>query len=250
MSRRKLEVSHRYYSYRKLEDIYKHTNDAAMKVKLLAILQVWDGLTCSEVAKNIHKSDRYVSKWVNRYNESGLPGLKDARGGYSTGYLSDEEKQIIKEVFQKSPKDCGFNKSNWTIPMLKRWIDKNLHIIYKPSSLYDVVHNLGFTIQRPKKQNRNVDPQLQEQFKKELKDLVEETDNNTVILYEDEAIITDEPTATRKWALKGKQPVIPTDSRGPRKRKVMFGAVNPADGHVYYSTYDSGNSETFRDFLK
>lgn len=250
MSRRKLEISHRYYSYRKLKDIYDHADDAAMKIKLLAILQTWDGLTSREVAENLHMSDRYVRKWIHRYNEGGLPGLEDTRGGYFAGYLTDEQKQLVKDILQKSPMDCGFNHSNWTIPLLKLWIDKNLQVNYQTASLYDVVHNLGFTLQRPKKQSRNANPKQQEQFKEELKDLIETSGSNTVILYEDEAIITDEPTTTRKWALEGNQPIIPTDSRGPRKRKVMFGAVNPADGHVYYSTCEAGNSDTFKNFLK
>jgi transposase len=250
MSRRKLEISHRHYSYRKLKDIYEHTDDAAMKLRILAILQTWDGLTSREVAENLHVTHRSVSEWINRYNENSLQGLEDTRGGHYAGYLSNEQKQLVKEVLQKSPMDCGFNRSNWTMPLLKLWIDRNLQVNYKAASLYDVVHNIGFTLQRPKKRNHKVNPQLQEQYKEELKNLIETSDNNTVILYEDEAIITDEPTTNLKWALKGNQPIIPTDNHGPRQRRAIFGAVNPADGHVYYSTYETGNSNNFKDFLK
>lgn len=250
MSRRKLQVSHRYYSYRKLNEIYSHTDDAAVKLRILAVLQTWDGLTSREASKNLHVSNRYVRKWVHRYNEGGLSGLKDIRGGYFKGYLSDEQKQTIKGILQKSPVDCGFNRSNWTMPVLKSWINKNLHINYKAGSLYDIVHNIGFTLQRPKKQDRKANPKLQEQFKKELKDSIETSDDNTVILYEDESIITDEPTTTRKWALKNNQPIIATDSHGPRKRRVIFGAVSSEYGYVNYSTYEAGNSDNFKDFLK
>lgn len=69
MSRRKLEISHKYYSYRKLKDIYDRTNDVAMKLKVLAILQTWDGSTSREVAENLHKSHRYVQKWVHLKEE-------------------------------------------------------------------------------------------------------------------------------------------------------------------------------------
>jgi hypothetical protein len=59
-----------------------------------------------------------------------------------------------------------------------------------------------------------------------------------------------EPTITVKWVLKGKQLIVLTDSSGSRERGVMFGAVNPKDGKVYYSTYEAGNTDTFKDFLK
>jgi len=43
---------------------------------------------------------------------------------------------------------------------------------------------------------------------------------------------------------------LPTDSSSSRERVVMFRAVNPRDGKVYYSTYEAGNTDTFKDFLK
>lgn len=58
-------------------------------------------------------------------------------------------------------------------------------------------------MQRPKKQNRNAKKELQEQFIEELKDMVTNSDDDTVILYEDEAIFTDEPTTAQKWTPKG-----------------------------------------------
>ena len=48
----------------------------------------------------------------------------------------------------------------------------------------------------------------------ELKELVESADEDTEIMYEDEAVVTHEPTTTGKWAPMGEQPIIPTDSRG------------------------------------
>lgn len=250
MSRRKLEINKRHCRHTELEKIYSNCKDAAMQLKLLAVLQVWDGLAATDVAKNLHKSDFFVRYWVHRYNDGGLSGLEDTRHSNRPSYLSEEQKQAVKEALQKSPRECGFNRSNWTMPLLKKWISKQWGINYHPGSLYDIVHGLGFSLQRPKKQSRNGKKELQQQFKQELQKLITETNDNTVILYEDEAIFTDEPTTTAKWALKGDQPIVPTDSSGSRERVVMFGAVNPVDGEVYYSTYEVGNTDTFKDFLK
>jgi transposase len=250
MSRRKLQINKRHCKYAELEKIYDQCQNPVMKTKLLAILQIWDGLAGTDVAKNLHKSNFYVRWWVHRYNDKGLEGLKDTQGGNHNSYLTDEQKLAVTEALQKSPRECGFNRSNWTIPLLKIWINKQWGITYKASSLYDVVHNLGFTLQRPKKQSRNAKKELKDQFKQELQELLDTADDDTIILYEDEAIITDEPTTTAKWALKGNQPVVATESSKSRERTVMFGAVNPKDGRVIYSTYNAGNSDTFKDFLK
>ena len=245
MSRRKLQINKKHCKYTELESAYDKCQDPTMKIKLLAILQTWDGLTSTDVAKNLHKSDFCIRSWIHKYNTNGINGLKDARSGNRPSYLSEEQKRAVVEALQKSPRDCGFNRSNWTMPLLKLWINKQWGINYKVSSLYDVVHNLGFTLQRPKKQSRNAKKELREQYTDELKELLANVDDDTVILYEDEAIITDEPTVAAKWALKGNQPIVATESSRSRHRTVMFGAVNPKDGEVHYSTYDAGNSETF-----
>lgn len=250
MSRRKLEINQNHCTYKELEKLYHECKDAALKMRLLAIVQTWDGIPSLDVAKNLHKSDAYVRKWIHRYNEQGPDGLADTRGGNRKSYLSDEQKQAVKEALQNSPRECGFSHNNWTMPLLKIWINKQWGIVYKTSSLYDVVHSLGFSLQRSKKQSRNAKKELQEQFKEDLDELLASKDDDTVILYEDEAIITSEPTITSKWALKGSQPIVATNSLGSREKIVMFGAVNPVDGEVYYSAYEAGNLESFMDFLK
>ena len=250
MSRRRLEVNRKINTYEELEASYKDCKDAKLRTRMLSVLQTWNGKTSLQVAKDIHMSDSNIRKCVHRYNEYGIAGLIDTRYSNRKSYLSPEQKQAVIEALQKSPRECGFNKSNWTMPLLKRWISKQWGINYKASSLYNLLHKLGFTLQRPKKQRRNANKEKQDQFKKELQDLVKNLGDDTVILYEDEAIFTDEPTTTLKWSRKEKQPIVPTDSFGSRERIVMFGAVDPMKGKVHTKTFEVANSDSFEDFLK
>jgi len=57
---------------------------------------------------------------------------------------------------------------------LKKWVSKEFGINYAAGSLYSLVHRIGFSLQRPKKQCRNANPEEQT--------LVENTDDDTVIL--------------------------------------------------------------------
>lgn len=252
MSRKKLEINKKHCKYNKtkLENAYKTCRDAKIKIKLLALLQFWDDKTSVEIANNLHKSDSTIREWLHSFNKHGFEGLKQRTKNVSRSWLSEEQLEEIKHVLQKSPRDYGLNYSNWSMPVLAIWIKNNFNITYKPQSLYDIVHKLGFTLQRPKKQSKNFDPELKEEFKKDVQKLVNTSDENTIILYEDEAIVTSEPSTTSKWALTGKQPVVSTNSKGPRSRKIIFGAVNPNDGKIHYSTEDKANADTFKSFLK
>jgi len=250
MSRRKVEIKMKHATYEQIQKLYRESNDADLKIRYLAMLKFMEGYTSLKVAELLNVSDSTVREWLNRYNALGLDGLIPQIPKGPSCRLTDEQLAKVYQVLLESPREHGFNKSNWTMSVLKIWIKREFGVNYAAGSLYDLVHRIGYSLQRPKKQCKNADPEKQEAFKKELKELVENSDDDTVILYEDEAIITDEPTTTCKWAPIGKQPVVQTNSKGSRKRKVIFGACNPKTGEVMYSTEESGNSESFEDFLK
>lgn len=250
MSRRKVEINKKHAKYEHLLKLYRETNDADLKIRYLAMLKFMEGFTSLKVAELLNTSDSTVRDWLNRYNACGLDGLIPQKPKGPECWLTEDQLAKVYQVLSESPREHGFNKSNWSMPVLKIWISREFGINYAACSLYDLVHRIGYSMQRPKKQCKNADSVKQESFKNELKELVENADDDTVILYEDEAIITDEPTTTGKWAPIGKQPIVQTNSKGSRKRRVIFGACNPKTGEVIYSTEEAGNSESFEDFLK
>lgn len=250
MSRRKVEINMKHATYEQIQNLYRGTNDATLKIRYLAMLKFMEGYTSLKVSELLNTSDSTVREWLTRYNALGPEGLIRQKRKGPDCWLTDEQLAQVYQALLESPREHGFNKSNWSMRILKIWINKKFGINYAVSSLYDLVHRIGFSLQRPKKQCKNADPEKQEAFKKELKELVENAYDDTVILYEDEAIITDEPTTTCKWAPVANQPVVPTNSKWSRKRRVIFGACNPRTGEVIYSTEETGNSKGFEDFLK
>ncbi|WP_446899645.1 hypothetical protein ACSVC9_07105 [Clostridium sp. LBM24168] len=61
---------------------------------------------------------------------------------------------------------------------------------------YNITHHLNYSKTRPKKTDKRVNKELLEDFRASLDDLLEAKTEDTVILYEDEAIITSDPTTT------------------------------------------------------
>lgn len=132
------------------------------------MLKFMDGYTSLKVAELLNTSDSTVRDWLNRYNTLGLDGLVPQIHKGPGCRLTDEQLAQVYKVLLESPRKHDFNKSNWTMPLLKIWINKNLGINYASGSLYDLVHRIGFSLQRPKKQCRNADPEKQEAFKLEI----------------------------------------------------------------------------------
>lgn len=112
-----------------------------------------------------------------------------------------------------------------------------------------IMHRFSYSKTRSKKQNRNVDIELAGAFRETIGKMVENKDEDTVILYEDEMILSSEPSTTSVRTKVGSQAIIPTTG-GSRKRKVIFGAANPENGDLITQLSDTGNAENFKAFLK
>lgn len=69
-----------------------------------------------------------------------------------------------------------------------------------------------------------------------------------MIVFQDEASLSNTASVSYKWGAKGIQPKIEQKQRN-RERKTLFGCVDPITGIVTTDTADKGNTKTFFKFL-
>ena len=246
---KKLVVNPSHASYDILKQLYQTEKNARIRIRLLVILYFLEDYASLQVAKFVHQSDSTVRRFLHRYNKHGLSGLKDTPHPLKDTILTDDELNEIDKVLSVSPRDNGLNYSNWTGNLLTIWIEKEFNKVISLGTAYNIFHRLNFSKTRPKKMSAKVDNDALEDFRNSLDLLIESKDQNTVILYEDEAIITSEPTTTAVWSKVGTQTIVKTNG-GTRKRTVVFGAVNSETGDLTEQLSDKGNTENFKSFLK
>lgn len=246
---KKLEVNTKHASYDILKQLYQTEKNVRMKIRLLVILYFFEGYPSLKVAELVHQSDSTVRRYLHRYNKFGLSGLEDIPHPPKDTILTDDELNEIDKALLSSPRDNGLNYSNWTGNLLTIWIKEKYNKVISLGTSYNILHKLDYSKTRPKKMSAKVDKDTLEDFRDKLDNLLKSKDENTVILYEDEAIITSEPTTTAVWSKVGVQTVVKTNG-GTRKRTVVFGAVNSETGELTEQLSDKGNTENFKSFLK
>ncbi|MDR2057385.1 MAG: IS630 family transposase [Dysgonamonadaceae bacterium] len=69
-----------------------------------------------------------------------------------------------------------------------------------------------------------------------------------MVLFEDEASLSNTAGVSYAWSEKGKQPKV-FQSQRKRERRTLFGAVNPHSGELIVDTAESGTTKTFFSFL-
>lgn len=162
--------------------------------------------------------------------------------------VKHEEMVEIDAALKKSPKAAGMEVANCRGKILVEYVKKRFDKTIKIGTAYKIFHRLRYSKTRAKKQNKKRNAEEAEEFREKLKKIIESKDENTIILYGDEAIFTSEPTANSVWTKVGEQPIVETGS-GTRKRTVVFGAVNPENGDFFKQFSPAGDTENFQSFL-
>ena len=245
---KKLQIEKCRGSYEEICGLYSTEKDSRIKIRLLAIKYAYEGKKSEDIAQLLNLTGATVRKHMKRWNRRGYEGLRDIPHPEAEAIMTDGEMLEIDKALKKSPREYGIERSNWSAPVLMKYIMQKFNKTISQSTGYNIFARLRYTKTRPKKQNKKLDPEEAEKFRSELEKTIAEKDENTIILYEDEAIFTSEPTTTAMWTKRGEQGIVPT-SGDHRKRTVIFGAVNPENGDLYEQFSDVGNTETFKEFM-
>lgn len=188
-----------------------------------------------------------------RFLTEGIIALKDKREGKPKELLTKKERAAIIEVVKtKTPKDCGYVSEHWTTGILGNWIEQEYKAKYKSkTSLYLVFKQAKFTYHKPGTVYREHDESevaaWRKQAKPKLNRLIREPD--TIILAEDEMILTTQTTIQKVWLPQGEYPKIEC-STGGRKRKSVYGFLNIRTGDEYSFKTEKQNMYVTKEILE
>ncbi len=95
------------------------SSDANVARRLLAIALVLEGRMRTEAAQTCGMDRQTLRDWVIRYNERGIDGLSDQRGGGRPPMLEEEEKEQLAKWVRQGP-DPEDGLVRWRLGDLRR----------------------------------------------------------------------------------------------------------------------------------
>ncbi len=149
---------------KELEKLYKTDENPRIRIRLLMIYHVSNGMSCSQVAKFLLVSKDTVTKWVRRYNELGYDGLEDeSRSGRPPKINYD----VLKQVLSSTPEDYGYPYQAWFPRLVYLYLfDFQEQTEMEPLYVYEVIKRCGYKLLVPKGRHYKSDPTEVEAFKK------------------------------------------------------------------------------------
>ena len=142
--------------------------DGAHRVarRIHAVLLNHDGLSSGAIAHVLDAPRSKVSQWLGDYEQFGLEALLEGQRSGRPGQLSAPPQRQLADIMDSGPQAYGFLSGVWSAPMVTRVLEEEFAIRYTDRHVRRVLHELGFSVQRPKRVLARADPEAQNRWRR------------------------------------------------------------------------------------
>jgi transposase len=149
-----------------IQDEISRTREGRYFHRLHVVLYVLHGTSSYEAARLYGHSPRTIEYWVHRLLSHGLVGLWEGDHPGRPSQLSPSEQQRLRGELERSPRELGYDQNLWDGLLLSYHLEEHYSISLSVRQCQRLFHQLGFTLQRPRRQAHEADSLQQEAFKK------------------------------------------------------------------------------------
>lgn len=151
-------------TFKRAEQELERIKDGKLAIQLKAILASAEH-PVDRVASVIQVSVRSIFRWVSKFKEEGISGLKDRPKGHMKSKLTQEQLVQIEEWIVKG-KNSQEEPIHWTLAKLQKEIERIFGIHIGITPLWKHMRRQGFVLKRPRPVHVKANPEAQEAFKK------------------------------------------------------------------------------------
>lgn len=158
-----------FRTYDKLRRLKKEAEaDGAYRVakRIHAVTLNHDGLSSGEIADFLDAPRSKVSQWLSDYERLGLEALLEGQRPGRPGQLSQPQQVRLEDIIDSGPTSWGFLSSVWSAPMVARVISEEFGIDYTARHVRRLLHQWGFSVQRPRRKLKRADPIEQNRWRR------------------------------------------------------------------------------------
>jgi len=189
------------------------------------------------------------------YQEKGLLAITDKNKKNPKELLTKKQKdEIVEAVKNKKPGECDKyfqNNDYWTTGILGKYIFRKYDVAYKSkTSLYLIFRQSRFTFHKPGRVYQKRDENEVKKWQKTAKPIVAKafSDPGTIILCEDEMVLSTKTTFQRLWLPKGEYPKIEASNK--KENRSIYGFLNIKTGKEHAFKTDWQNMYITAKILK
>jgi transposase len=161
LSQKRVDSAARSKLRRHIERAQK-SNDLSTWKRARAVLAYVAGGSIADIGLELDADPSTVSRWVAAYALHGIPALSAAKPPGALPKLSEQQLQELGQLVQDGPVAAGFDCGVWTGRLVGELIRRRFDVEYHWKYVPELLHKLGFSVQRPRKRLSRADLQAQE----------------------------------------------------------------------------------------
>ncbi len=158
-----------FRTYDKLRRLKKEAEaDGAHRVakRLHAVTLNHEGLSSGEIAELLDAPRSKVSHWLGAYEHFGLEALLEGQRPGRPGQLTQPQQVKLEDIIDSGPTSWGFLSGVWSAPMVARVISEEFGIDYTARHVRRLLHEWGFSVQRPRRKLLRGNPREQNRWRR------------------------------------------------------------------------------------
>jgi len=131
--------------------------DLATWRRAYCVLGYIEGQTVIAMASALDINRTAITKWLAWYSAEGAEGLRTTPPPGRVPRLTETQRAEVARVVEAGPIAAGFSSGMWTGALVGEWIEKRFGVRYHPQHIPRLLHQLGFSVQRPRKRLARAD---------------------------------------------------------------------------------------------
>lgn len=146
------------------EEALGQIKDSKLSIQLKAIIAAAEH-PVEKVAKILKVSARSIFRWITKFKEEGIEGLRDRPKGHMRSKLTEDQKRRLEQWVIRG-KNVQGEPVHWTLKKLKRELGDEFRVDIGTTPLWKHLKKIGLVLKKPRPLHAKADINAQEAFKK------------------------------------------------------------------------------------
>jgi transposase len=116
-----------------------------------------DGRRVIEIAADLGVTRGSVNRWIQWYDADHVDGLRTSVAEGPAPKLTEEQREALTVIIELGPMQAGYQSGVWTGPMIGDLIADRFGVRYHNHHVPRLLHQLRFSVQRPRKRLARAD---------------------------------------------------------------------------------------------
>jgi transposase len=178
------------------------------EIRVRAVNAVERGWPVSQAADAFGINRRTLHRWLARYKDNGLDGLRRQPGSGRPRKLEELDEDDLRTIVLKPASAFGYESDLWTVGRLHAVIHDLYQVVVSRDTIWRRLREAGLTYQKPEREYHEIDEESRRKWRRyEVPKIRRTVEKYRAILYfQDESNVSLTAFLGKTWAPRGKTP--------------------------------------------